>query len=183
MIHQRIGDPRISSWVAQSLLPERTLHTDDTRPACHGWTVPAERPPRDADPLLAIQAWQNGRCALCGRGDWNRFKVDHCHRTGLIRGELCGPCNTSESRREDPAVVQYRLRPPSVLLGATRPYDGHDPRLYGSAPVSAPADPYEAARFLESASSETPPEPKPLAVDTPDWLDNVLGEAQRRFAR
>lgn len=40
---------------------------------------------------------QQGKCPTCD----NVLKrdrtthVDHCHKTGLIRGLLCGPCNTS----------------------------------------------------------------------------------------
>lgn len=39
---------------------------------------------------------QEGRCAICNReeSDFNRrLAVDHCHRTGVIRGLLCSPCN------------------------------------------------------------------------------------------
>lgn len=40
---------------------------------------------------------QSGRCAICRTdtpgGKHNRFNVDHCHRTGRVRGLLCDPCN------------------------------------------------------------------------------------------
>lgn len=40
---------------------------------------------------------QNGKCAICER-DWTNFKhefaIDHCHKTGKVRGLLCFPCNT-----------------------------------------------------------------------------------------
>lgn len=45
----------------------------------------------------AMLTKQGGHCALCGRdvGDRKRrLYVDHCHRTGLIRGLLCANCNT-----------------------------------------------------------------------------------------
>jgi len=41
---------------------------------------------------------QNNCCAICSRHKSN-FKrdldVDHCHKTGKVRGLLCVPCNTS----------------------------------------------------------------------------------------
>lgn len=38
---------------------------------------------------------QGGTCAICQRanGRTKRLAVDHNHRTGVVRGLLCGPCN------------------------------------------------------------------------------------------
>lgn len=41
---------------------------------------------------------QQGKCKICNRtseetGDSRRLAVDHCHKTGIIRGLLCGNCN------------------------------------------------------------------------------------------
>ena len=37
---------------------------------------------------------QSGVCAICERENGNRkLFVDHCHRTGIIRGLLCHNCN------------------------------------------------------------------------------------------
>lgn len=36
---------------------------------------------------------QDGLCAICGRCPEKALDVDHCHRTGKIRGLLCGDCN------------------------------------------------------------------------------------------
>ena len=46
---------------------------------------------------------QNGVCAICGKEETTKFKgitvqrlsVDHCHKTGIIRGLLCRKCNTA----------------------------------------------------------------------------------------
>lgn len=40
---------------------------------------------------------QGGKCKICGTCKWmgkgNRPHVDHCHKTGKIRGLLCNLCN------------------------------------------------------------------------------------------
>ena len=38
---------------------------------------------------------QNNKCKLCSR---NPETVDHCHKTGRIRGLLCGKCNIQLSQ-------------------------------------------------------------------------------------
>ncbi len=44
-------------------------------------------------------AEQGSKCAICratepgGRFKNNRFHVDHCHATGVVRGLLCNACN------------------------------------------------------------------------------------------
>jgi hypothetical protein len=44
----------------------------------------------------ALYAYQGGVCAICGwaTGKSRRLTVDHDHKTGLVRGLLCRPCNT-----------------------------------------------------------------------------------------
>lgn len=45
---------------------------------------------------------QSGRCAICkaafvdvaaDRFRWSPFAIDHCHKTGKVRGLLCHKCN------------------------------------------------------------------------------------------
>lgn len=42
-----------------------------------------------------LYEFQQGKCALCrwATGKTRRLSVDHDHRTGLVRGLLCRPCN------------------------------------------------------------------------------------------
>lgn len=47
---------------------------------------------------------QNNKCAICGSEQPGNkklhFMVDHCHRTGKVRGLLCGQCNYAIERLE-----------------------------------------------------------------------------------
>lgn len=73
--------------------------------------------PEEYDEMLARQS---GKCAICASSDprnrWGRFAVDHCHDTGVVRGLLCGPCNTGVGQfGDDPlrlrAAAKYLTRP------------------------------------------------------------------------
>lgn len=51
-------------------------------------------------------AEQNGACAICGSPDngdkpTDRFHVDHCHTTGIVRGLLCLSCNHGLGKFKD----------------------------------------------------------------------------------
>lgn len=43
------------------------------------------------DTMLSKQC---GQCAICGTTPNENLTVDHCHRTGNVRGLLCRPCNS-----------------------------------------------------------------------------------------
>ena len=56
----------------------------------------------------AILKKQNNRCAICGcQQHYQRLAVDHCHKTGMVRGLLCVHCNRGLGRFFDSAL---RLR-------------------------------------------------------------------------
>jgi hypothetical protein len=48
---------------------------------------------------------QDGRCAICStsdpKGPTSQFCVDHCHKTGRVRGLLCNHCNTGLGKLGD----------------------------------------------------------------------------------
>ena len=47
---------------------------------------------------------QNNKCAICGTestGKRKNFSVDHCHKTGKVRGLLCSNCNAGIGNLRD----------------------------------------------------------------------------------
>lgn len=46
-----------------------------------------------AEEYYALLEKQKGLCALCGVKPTGKLVVDHCHKTGRIRGILCRKCN------------------------------------------------------------------------------------------
>lgn len=55
---------------------------------------------------------QNGKCAICNKtegekrnGKTKYLAVDHCHKTGRIRGLLCGKCNKALGLLEDNMAI------------------------------------------------------------------------------
>ncbi|MEV0442143.1 endonuclease domain-containing protein [Streptomyces spectabilis] len=90
-------------------------------PSCHTWRVPGKEVPVHLSATQAVRRWQAGACAMCSAHP-ERLLVDHCHRTGLVRGLLCTSCNTSEGVRNVPSFVAYRERPPAVMLGLDEQY-------------------------------------------------------------
>ena len=57
---------------------------------------------------------QDGKCAICGTtdtGKMSRFHIDHCHDTGIVRGLLCGPCNTGIGQlKHDPEILRAAIK-------------------------------------------------------------------------
>lgn len=50
---------------------------------------------------------QNNECAICKQISEKTFAVDHCHKTGKIRGLLCSACNTALGfLKEDLTIVE-----------------------------------------------------------------------------
>jgi 5-methylcytosine-specific restriction endonuclease McrA len=55
---------------------------------------------------------QNGKCAICGSTESGTsattcLAVDHCHKTGAVRGLLCGPCNKGIGHLKDDISLLY----------------------------------------------------------------------------
>lgn len=53
---------------------------------------------------------QNNKCAGCKKIFTKTPCLDHCHKTGRVRGLLCGLCNTCiGSFRDDPRIVRQAI--------------------------------------------------------------------------
>lgn len=60
-----------------------------------------------------ILEMQGGCCAICGTDDphgrnHNRFHVDHCHKTNLVRGLLCSRCNLGLGSFQDNILLMKK---------------------------------------------------------------------------
>ena len=99
-------------WEAECLPFEfaryQLLNSD---PACWSWP-----PPSEPD----IAAWQDGRCAVCGRRD--PLVTDHNHRTAMIRGLMCRSCNALEGAGLGGVFTKYRGRNPATICGVRERY-------------------------------------------------------------
>ncbi len=79
-----------------------------------------------------LYAEQGYCCAICQRakGVSKKLAVDHDHKTGYVRGLLCGPCNKVLGHlRDDPEAAHrmelYLLWPPALnTLGERKPDNG-----------------------------------------------------------
>jgi len=65
----------------------------------------------DYESLLVAQG---GKCAVCGindsgqKGSWS---IDHCHKTGIVRGLLCNNCNNGLGRfKDNPDLMQKAIK-------------------------------------------------------------------------
>lgn len=54
--------------------------------------------------FLVMRDAQGGRCAICNRHPKSNkaYHVDHCHKTGKVRGLLCAGCNRSLAALDNP---------------------------------------------------------------------------------
>jgi hypothetical protein len=67
----------------------------------------------DYDNLVKIQ---NGLCAICKKPETSsnqhvlqkRLAVDHCHKTGKVRGLLCSKCNRGIGYFNDSTDLLYK---------------------------------------------------------------------------
>lgn len=98
-------------------LRAHVIHTRKVARAGHverTYGIPAEE-------AHELYLYQDGRCWLCRKatGATKALAVDHDHKTGEVRGRLCGPCNRFIGTLGDSAMAALRLH--RYLTGET-PY-------------------------------------------------------------
>jgi hypothetical protein len=60
------------------------------------------------DEFLEMLEKQEGKCKICGNKPTTQrgLHVDHCHKSGVVRGLLCHGCNTGlGNMKEDPEIL------------------------------------------------------------------------------
>lgn len=74
---------------------------------------------------------QHFSCAICKKGNnaIKKFCVDHCHKTGKVRGILCGACNKAigllkDSRESLKAAIDYLDRSESDQMNTNTHFYG-----------------------------------------------------------
>lgn len=78
-----------------------------SKATARNWWVCYRLTPEEYD---AILAFQGGVCAGCGEPPRGiRLAVDHCHKTGRIRGLLCWLCNRAIGILRDNAKAAANL--------------------------------------------------------------------------
>ncbi len=89
---QRKLDKRKENWQQLSPDEKKRISLRDHLRTTFGLTL------EQYDLMLQLQ---NGVCAICGVAPIKmRLFVDHCHKTGTIRGLLCTNCNTGLNQAE-----------------------------------------------------------------------------------
>lgn len=65
----------------------------------------------DYDRVIAAQGKTCGICGGPPDGRWRRYNIDHCHKTGRLRGLLCTNCNRGLGHFKDsPRLLELAIK-------------------------------------------------------------------------
>ncbi|QFG10434.1 endonuclease VII [Mycobacterium phage Anthony] len=111
--------------VAEGITSKRKAPYPGPRCATHNRAKRSQRKSKSAETrwmsvygITAAMYWliykfQGGKCYICRRatGARKRLSVDHCHKTGYVRGLLCQKCNRDVlgHLRDDPEALQRAI--------------------------------------------------------------------------
>lgn len=58
--------------------------------------------------VVAMKKAQRHRCGICNKK--KRLWIDHCHKTGRVRGLLCPGCNSALGKFQDGRLFKAALK-------------------------------------------------------------------------
>ena len=148
--------PEINRYGLTEYHKQELCYPYTSTPAFKFWDPPVDESlPGHIDPMLA---WQDGRCGLCGFRD--RLVKDHCHDTGLVRGMLCGSCNTTDGVGNGHNLEQWRN---GVTVAAELGIEEIYVSAFGATPLRAEPSAGRAAvrRKIAEAVMLNPPDTPP----------------------
>lgn len=115
----------VCKMCGKKLPPKRRMYCSDKCANRAAWVKAYGLAPEDYRELLG-----DGRCVICGR-KMKKVNVDHDHKTGLVRGLVCGSCNKRVltvifQPIQAFRLLQYLVDNPAKLLSG-------EPRVVGEA--------------------------------------------------
>lgn len=119
------------NYITHNEQAKRRAHRANNKPAYKLWKFKWQLKNRyglEHETYLELLSSQGGGCAICGSiktANKMSLAVDHCHKSGRIRGILCDSCNVGISRfKDDPskllAAIEYLKNPPAICLAALK---------------------------------------------------------------
>ena len=101
----RIRHPEKMKAAVRSWYDRNTAHV---KTKARGYQLKESYGMTEADYRFMLE-FQNNSCAICKTitptGKWKVFAVDHCHKTGKVRGLLCNECNRGMGLLKDDAFL------------------------------------------------------------------------------
>jgi hypothetical protein len=132
------GDPhdfRFENLTLQSGIPGTFNHKTREDRLAYSRARAKILEPKRSETFGRLFEEQGGVCKICGNPETHRrngrikaIAIDHCHKTGVIRGLLCSDCNTGIGKlKDDPKILrqaaEYLENQPGSQALSTGPAD------------------------------------------------------------